>query len=1043
MHKQRNVLETKLMPPQIKEKVLRRRRLLNLLNRNLDKKFILICADAGYGKTTLLTQLCVILNKPFIFYDLDPSDNDIATFFSYLVAGIQKRFPDFGVKVGSLIHQTRNSEMLAGTFINELVEKIKGIFYIILDDYQNLQGNKDITSAVDHLMRYLPNNLRLVIASRVLPPFNWSYYLAKQELLKLDRDNLRFNSNEVHSLLEEIYQMHVTTAEVARVEKYSEGWITAIQLILQEVITSGGDDMSRTLNGYVASGEEIFNYFAREVYENLPDKFKIFLVKTSFLDRLSVDACNDLLSIKNSQAILEKLKNDHIFIDKIDDATYKFHHLFQKFVNDLARRNLGRTGANLIFANIAETFKRRNDFESAIDYYLKGERYQPAIRCLRKVASLFIHNCRFNRYIQWLNLIPEELMVTDIELMVIKAQILYHTAATDEALILLNRAAKLAGRLRDQKQLFAINYEIAKIYATTNKFNEALSCLKKCRTIGMKSKDRLADIFNLEGVCYAHLNDFSRAEKKFNQALEIIDRFGGSKQNYNLMNNMAIVAFTKGKLTTALKIFRRILKAKPSRLLEPHINSNLAICLIDLGRLPEARRSLAHGYWLSKEFVNRRGQLAFLLALGTYYCEIGIYGKSLKYLRDLIKMANESNDKMYELKAMFSLAETLYFAGRFSEAKELSEELITKSQIPFGIRDHGAFMTKGLIELQLGNKSEAEKTLMKCLALVEKTDFKYSLMQNCYHLAFLYQIFKNKRKTEYYLRLGLRLAKDNNYDYFIMKMAKRHRSLLQFAVARNIFRNYVDSILEKIVAETEISIRLFGHLEIFIDGKMVDVSQWQTKKAQLVFVYLILNQKHFITKEQLMEKFSSQTKPALANQDIRTTISRIQKAMMNHKVIRYEQGVYKINNRLNLRVDVEEFERFVKGVLNRQDPLNVAAVADTERALALYKDDFLVSCYDDWCEDTRSYFRNLYISLVNRVGEHYFNQANYTTAVRYFEMAVSKDFLNETGNLGLIKCLLKIGKRVDALYHYKQFTKQFRKQMGMEPPWEFEKLQPD
>ena len=71
------IVRTKLDTPPIKGRILRRERLLSTLKENLDKKLILICADAGYGKTTLLAQLCHELKSPFIFYDLDSQDNDI------------------------------------------------------------------------------------------------------------------------------------------------------------------------------------------------------------------------------------------------------------------------------------------------------------------------------------------------------------------------------------------------------------------------------------------------------------------------------------------------------------------------------------------------------------------------------------------------------------------------------------------------------------------------------------------------------------------------------------------------------------------------------------------------------------------------------------------------------------------------------------------------------------------------------------------------------------------------------------------------------
>jgi len=222
MPRRKLILQTKLEPPQIKGRILRRERLLNLVKDNLDKKLILICAAAGYGKTTLLAQLCEELDKTYVFYDIDAKDNDIATFFGYLVAGIGKCSPRFGKRVKSIISQTRDIDIVVGTFINEFVENIKDNFYIILDDYHHLQKNKEITRSLDYLLRHLPINLHLIIASRATPPFNLSYYSAKQDLLLVEKDHLQFDIQEIQALLKNVYGLRISQEDINRIKNLSD-----------------------------------------------------------------------------------------------------------------------------------------------------------------------------------------------------------------------------------------------------------------------------------------------------------------------------------------------------------------------------------------------------------------------------------------------------------------------------------------------------------------------------------------------------------------------------------------------------------------------------------------------------------------------------------------------------------------------------------------------------------------------------------------------------------------------------------------------------
>src|SRR2546421_5063924 len=63
---------------------------------------ILLCAPAGYGKTTLLADFARSTNIPCCWYFLDQNDTDRYTFLSGLLASIRHRFPGFGAALDPL-----------------------------------------------------------------------------------------------------------------------------------------------------------------------------------------------------------------------------------------------------------------------------------------------------------------------------------------------------------------------------------------------------------------------------------------------------------------------------------------------------------------------------------------------------------------------------------------------------------------------------------------------------------------------------------------------------------------------------------------------------------------------------------------------------------------------------------------------------------------------------------------------------------------------------------------------------------------------------
>lgn len=1034
------IVQTKLIPPRIKAGILRRKRPLNLLKKNIDKKLILICCDAGYGKTTLLSQLCQDLKEPYLYYALESSDNDITTFFNYIIAGVRLTNPKFGKRIQSIMGQTQSVQIIVGTFINEFVEAINNDFYIILDDYHHLHLNKDIAMAIEYLLQHQPANIHLVISSRATPPFDLSFYLAKQELFRIEKEHLQFTHREINDLLKKVFDIDFPEAELERVEEHSEGWITAIQLIIQKVTTLGESQLRETLNGYVASGEELFSYFAREVFENQSKKVQTFLLKTSFLERMEPELCNMLLGIQNSRVILKKLEDEHIFTTQIGSGTYSYHHLFQKFINGIALQTYSHNEINRIYANIARYFLNKRDIEMAIDYYLDGAHYKKAAKHIKSIADTFITSCRFNRLMRWLDILPAGCYENDLCLMNIKANLRWHTIHIAEARDIFRQVIRQAKKRQDYKNLFIAFYGTAKTYTSSGNFSDVLKYLRKCHRIPCIRKKEMVEVLNLEGICYVYLNNFKKAEACFQRAAGILRRYGGVEQNASLLNNMAIVAFTKGELETALKMFKKLVASKTNILAQPHIYSNIALTYVDLGRLREGREALLSAYKMSKQFANPRAYHMFLLGLGFYHLEQNNYNRAERCFKTLLKMSQEKNERLSELKAKHGLMKMHYLTGNLGTAQALANEMVEKDNITLGIRHHDGFLLKGLIELDSGDLKSAEATLTESLTVVEGTDFKYSLMRNYYYLVGLYLAMKNEKKAAHFLAPALRLARENNYDYFLIRTAKKMHLPIEFAARRGIEQQYAESIMLKILSESNIKARFFGDFEVSMNSAVIEQTQWQTRKAQLIFAYLILNRKRPIAKEDLMHRFSTQESPAHANQEIRTTISRIQKALPWSKFLKYERGFYKISNKLVLSVDTEEFENLSKLVARKKDRLDKKIIEYAQQAIALYRDDFLVAFYDNWCEEMRVYLRDQYITMLNIVGEYWFKKHDYEKALSAYQKVIDKEPLNEDTNSSIIECYLAMQKKAEAVRHYDQYKKRLNQELQIAPSQAIEEL---
>ncbi|MEO1348531.1 MAG: hypothetical protein AAFW84_06970, partial [Cyanobacteria bacterium J06635_15] len=82
------LLETKLYLPQWSADRVSRPRLIDCIHPK--RKLTLISAPAGFGKTTLLAEwVAAAPTRPVAWVSLDPSDNDPAVFWTYLITALQ------------------------------------------------------------------------------------------------------------------------------------------------------------------------------------------------------------------------------------------------------------------------------------------------------------------------------------------------------------------------------------------------------------------------------------------------------------------------------------------------------------------------------------------------------------------------------------------------------------------------------------------------------------------------------------------------------------------------------------------------------------------------------------------------------------------------------------------------------------------------------------------------------------------------------------------------------------------------------------------
>ncbi|MGH3154553.1 MAG: BTAD domain-containing putative transcriptional regulator, partial [Streptosporangiaceae bacterium] len=285
------LLETKFFVPRSRRELVPRPRLAERLERGSASTLVLVSAPAGFGKTTLLTEWLAAGpaapadRRLAALLSLDRGDNDLSSFWTYVIAALRTAAPGVGEHALALLQASRPQpiETMLTTLLNDL-STVAGDIVLVLDDYHVIDA-REVQDGMAFLLDHLPPGLHVVIASRADPALPLARLRARGELAEIRAAELRFTPDEAAAYLNELMGLRLTARDVAALDRRTEGWIAALQLAALSM--QGRDDVAAFIAGFAGDDRYVVDYLAEEVLARQSDSVQAFLLQTSILGRLS------------------------------------------------------------------------------------------------------------------------------------------------------------------------------------------------------------------------------------------------------------------------------------------------------------------------------------------------------------------------------------------------------------------------------------------------------------------------------------------------------------------------------------------------------------------------------------------------------------------------------------------------------------------------------------------------------------------------------------------------------------------------------------
>ncbi len=423
-------IQSKLRPPGINADLVERRRLIQLLNQNPNRKLTLVSAPAGYGKSTLITTWLNDQPHPYAWLSLDEFDNDPVRFLHYVAKTVQVVFPEACAGLLQILQEPDlpAPSILAEVVINDVSQLPRSIL-LVLDDY-HLLHNAAILRLVARVLAQADDKLHLVLISRGDPLLPLPRLRLQQALVEIRQHDLRFADAEALAFLQMVLNREFDSGQVAVINQQMEGWVAGLRLATLSLQHS--EQAELTLPDLEGNPQNVIaGYLFAEVLGKQTTAVQEFLLQTAWVDRFCVGLGAKLVQFSAADAdiqeIIAYLQRAGLFIVPLPAQAgwYRYHHLFQQILRQKASLMWDKAAIRALHNRAGNWFAGEGLVDEALQQFLLAEDMASAVALIEINSRNLLNNLERRRLEHWLELLPEGIVWQRPYLLTAKAWLFY------------------------------------------------------------------------------------------------------------------------------------------------------------------------------------------------------------------------------------------------------------------------------------------------------------------------------------------------------------------------------------------------------------------------------------------------------------------------------------------------------------------------------------------------------------------------------------------------------------------------------------------
>ncbi len=318
------MLDDKVRIPRTGVSVLRRNRVMQLIDQAVRHRVTLLTGPAGAGKTVACAGWAATGRAAWV--SVDAGDADPVRFFQSVTAAL--------TKAGGITAD--QAKELAGLPVAEVPHGIAGATrtraepaVLVLDNVQELAGEQ-VLAGLDELIGHAPPGLRLLLSGRSAPAVPLARLRVSGELADIGGTELACSPEEISEYFAMLGRQ-LSPAELEQAVRWTEGWMAGLRLMALGTAASEAEAHAM-----------VADYVWDEVLAPLPARTRALLMRTCLTPTVPVALAQELTGGDVTTAReLDQLSRANCLIQPLrPDAEYRYHPMLRAVLNSALRREL-------------------------------------------------------------------------------------------------------------------------------------------------------------------------------------------------------------------------------------------------------------------------------------------------------------------------------------------------------------------------------------------------------------------------------------------------------------------------------------------------------------------------------------------------------------------------------------------------------------------------------------------------------------------------------------------------------------------------------